>query len=195
MNRLTVNLLLTLALVTVVVLTWGLRRNFSEPTLQLLPGMVDHVAYQALQSNPNFADGKTLREPVQGTIARGFPPLDYQATPQDAARAGKELRNPIPDTSVQAFQRGEAVFSTFCQPCHGAGALGDGNVVKRGFPPPPSLLSGKALTLQDGQIFHIITFGQGNMPSLASQISRQDRWKVIRCVRGLQRQQGLASRR
>jgi mono/diheme cytochrome c family protein len=39
--------------------------------------------------------------------------------------------------------------------------------------------------MKDGQLFHIITFGQGNMPSYAAQVDRDDRWKVVRFVRGL----------
>jgi mono/diheme cytochrome c family protein len=40
--------------------------------------------------------------------------------------------------------------------------------------------------MKDGQIFHVLNFGQGNMSSYASQISREDRWKVILYVRSLQ---------
>lgn len=181
-----------MALLSAAFFTWGVRRNFTERNDQMLPGMVNSVAYQAEATNPSFPDGKTLREPVGGSIGLGFPPLHYKATPEDAVRAGKEIQNPVPDSSAAALQRGAIVFSTFCQPCHGAGATGDGLIGKRGFPPPPSLLTDKAIKLMDGQIFHIITFGQANMPSLASQIMRGDRWKVIKHVRSLQRAQVLA---
>jgi mono/diheme cytochrome c family protein len=53
-------------------------------------------------------------------------------------------------------------------------------------PPPPSLVAGRALTLKDGQIFHILTYGQNNMASYASQIDREDRWRAILYVRSLQ---------
>jgi mono/diheme cytochrome c family protein len=42
------------------------------------------------------------------------------------------------------------------------------------------------LKIRDGQMFHILTYGQNNMPSYAAQIDRQDRWKVIAYVRTLQ---------
>jgi hypothetical protein len=36
-------------------------------------------------------------------------------------------------------------------------------------------------------MFHIVTYGQGNMPALAAQVRRDDRWKVILAVRDMQR--------
>jgi hypothetical protein len=59
-------------------------------------------------------------------------------------------------------------------------------MVERGVPPPASLTADKAVQMKDGELFHIITFGQRNMPSLESQLSREDRWKVILHLRSLQ---------
>jgi mono/diheme cytochrome c family protein len=58
-----------------------------------------------------------------------------------------------------------------------------------GFPPPPSLLSDRSLRMPDGQMFHILTYGQGNMPSIAAQLSEDDRWTAILHVRYLQKLQ------
>jgi hypothetical protein len=66
--------------------------------------------------------------------------------------------------------------------------LGDGTIAKRGFPPPPSLLADKAKNIKDGQMFHIMTYGQANMPSLVSQVLPLDRWRVIKYVRSVQKQ-------
>lgn len=187
MGRSALNIVLLLALVLVVVLTWTLRRDFTSRNLEFLPGMVASVPYDGQSANTVFPDGKTLRRPVRGTIAEGFMPFPYDSTPEDAVRAGMELLNPFPDTVYTAVERGEVVYANFCQPCHGASGLGDGSVAQRGFPPPPSLLAQKAVQIKDGQMFHILTYGQANMPSLASQISREDRWKVILKVREMQR--------
>lgn len=186
MGRSALNTILLVLLVLVVVLTWTLRRDFTRRNLEFLPGMVGSVPFNAQSANPNFPDGKTLRKPVAGTIARGFMPFPYNATPEDAIRAGMELQNPVSDTLHEAVQRGSFVYATFCQPCHGTGGLGDGPVVRRGFPPPPSFFAEKALKMKDGQMFHILTYGQANMPPLAAQISREDRWKVILKVREMQ---------
>ncbi len=82
--------------------------------------------------------------------------------------------------------RGEETFRAFCITCHGATGAGDGPVAKRGFPPPPSLLTGKSRQMKDGQIFHILTYGQGSMSGLPSQLPPEERWDVINYVRGMQ---------
>lgn len=195
MNIRTLNILLFLVLVFFIYATRFLRRDFTEPNFVILPGMVVSVPYNAFDPNPNFPDGKTLQTPERTTIPREFPPLHYQATPDDARRAGAELTNPFVANQQDALQGGTRLFAVYCQPCHGVGGTGDGKIVQRGFPPPPSLLGEKALALKDGQMFHIATFGQGNMPSLASQITRSDRWRVITYVRSLQRQATAVSQR
>ena len=181
------NTLLFFALIVTVGLNWVAGSDLSEPNVEFLPEMVHSVPYDAFAHNPNFADGKTLRRPPAGAIARGFMPLPYRALPEDALRAGEELSSPIgaADTTG-ALERGAFVYSTFCRHCHGAKGLGDGQVSLRGFPPPPSLLAEQARALPDGKIFHALTFGQGNMPSHAAQLSPQDRWNVIGYVRTLQ---------
>ncbi len=187
------NIILFIAFAITVTFTWYLRRDYTSRNVEFLPGMVNSVPYDAQSENPNFPDHKTLQSMVVGTAAKAFFPLHYQVNADDAKRAGDELMNPIPDSNETDLERGTIVFATFCQPCHGAGALGDGNVVKRGFPPPQSLLAEKAKKIKDGQMFHIITYGQNNMPSLASQIQRQDRWRVIKYVRTLQQKSILTA--
>lgn len=164
-------------------LTLGLGRDFARPNMLLLPGMVESVPYDAFDANPVFADGKTLRPPVPGTIPRGHEPLRYGAGEEEALRAGRELENPFDATPV-VLERGARVYASFCSPCHGEGGAGDGPVTTRGFPPPPALQGSRDLA--DGRIFHILTFGQGNMPPYAAQIPVEDRWKVIHHVRRLQ---------
>jgi mono/diheme cytochrome c family protein len=180
------NVALLVAFVLSIASLWVFQTDDRRPNVEFFPDMAHSPRYAAFAPNPNFADGQTLQMPPPGTIARGHRPLGYAATPEDAARAGRELTNPVAPGDESVLARGEKVFETFCTPCHGAGARGDGLVAQRGFPPPPSLLADKAVALADGQIFHILTYGQNNMASYASQISREDRWRVIRYVRSLQ---------
>ncbi len=86
----------------------------------------------------------------------------------------------------ESLERGSHVYLTFCISCHGPKGGGDGPVTQRGFPPPPSMLTGKSLQMKDGQLFHILTYGQGSMAPFASQLSRELRWDVINYVRDLQ---------
>ena len=169
------------ALLASIGLNIAVRRPVSRPNFEYFPNMARTARYNAFQPNPNFADGMTLRAPVAGTIPRGLPPLPVAGTP-----GSTPLENPFSSAQQSAVERGAAVFASFCRPCHGAGGLGDGLVVQHGFPPPPNLLRGDPVARTDAQIFAIVSNGQGQMPSYASQISRDDRWKVILYVRSLQ---------
>lgn len=168
----------------------ALRADPTVPNWEVLPEMVRTARYDAFSPNENFPDGKTLQAPVPGTIAIGHPPLHFDATPAGALRAGEVLRAPRPPDAA-ALRRGAAVYANFCQACHGASGRGDGPVALRGFPAPPSLLADQAAKMKEGQMFHILTHGQANMPPYAAQLSREDRWNVIAHVRAWQRQAGL----
>lgn len=191
MPRPILNLLLIGGAVLILGLSWVLKPEPSVRNYRVLPNMADSVAYDAQAPSPVFPDGLTLRTPPMGTISRGNLPLHYEATPADAVRAGQELKNPFTANDGPALSRGAALYASFCQVCHGPGGMGDGPVTRRGVPPPPSLLADNARNMPDGQIFHILTYGRGNMASYAAQLPREDRWKVILHVRSLQRQAAL----
>lgn len=134
------------------------------------------------QRSEFFADGFGMRNPVKGTVARGFLPYPYKNNP-DAA--GENLVNPIP-VSKESLKLGQTKFDIYCSPCHGYHAEGDSRL--RGqFPNPPSLHSEKVRNWSDGRIFHVITEGQNIMPSYASQLSREERWSIINYIRVLER--------
>lgn len=187
MRRSTLNVLLLLALLAVLGVNLALRPDPERRNVDFMPEMVVSAAAEPFSASAVFADGKTLQPPPAGAMIRGLPPLHYQATPEDAARAGRELSSPFPAADVKALARGQIVYGNYCQVCHGPAGKGDGPVAQRGFPAPPSLLADKALGLADGQIFHILTYGQGNMPAYAAQIRREDRWTAMLYVRELQK--------
>jgi mono/diheme cytochrome c family protein len=154
------NLFLLTALVALVAANLGLSGNPTRTNREAMPEMVRTIAYKSFSANPNFADGKTLQLPPEGTVPR---------------------EQPHPST-----RPGEVVYQIYCQPCHGVAGKGDGPVSMRGFPPPPSLLADHALKLTDDQLFEIATRGQKNMPSYAVQTTSQDRRAVISHIRSLQ---------
>ena len=129
-----------------------------------------------------FKNGKGMRMPVEGTVARGFLPYEFVNKPELAA---KDLLNPLLPTKYN-LELGKTKYNIYCSPCHGYHAEGDSRL--RGqFPNPPSLHSEKVRSWSDGRIFHVITEGQNVMPSYSSQLSREERWAVILYVRALQR--------
>jgi mono/diheme cytochrome c family protein len=164
-------------------------RDVSRPNYEFVPEsqMAISPAFDSFAPNPNFANGATLRSPPAGTIARGQLPLHYKPTLDDALRAGQELQNPFKsDDAPRLLARGALVFNNFCEVCHGPLGLGNGPITRGGFPPPASLLAERAVQMKDGQMFHVLTYGQGNMPSFSPPLSSEDRWSVISYVRLLQ---------
>jgi mono/diheme cytochrome c family protein len=186
MRRVILNTILTVALIVVAGMSWFLRTSAATTNYEFLPDMAHSARYGAYSQNPNFPDGRTLQAPPSGVIAKEHMPLHYTATPQDAIRAGEELVNPLGSGNENSVQRGAKVFTNYCAVCHGSDAAGLGPVSQRGFPPPPSLLLPHAVQMKDGQMFHVLTYGQNNMPSYASQITSDDRWKVITYIRSIQ---------
>ena len=133
--------------------------------------------------NTFFADGFSMRVPVEGTVARGFIPYEYKGVPDSLIKVF--YVNPLPVTK-DIIERGKKRFDTYCSPCHGYFAKGDSRL--RGqFPAPPTLHSDKVRNWDDGHIYNVITNGQNNMPSYEKQVSRDDRWAIIHYLRVLQR--------
>jgi mono/diheme cytochrome c family protein len=188
-SRSWLNAVLLLAVLVTAALAWAVGgRDRGQPNADFWPEaqMADSPAYDAFAPNPNFPDGLTLRVPPAGTIARGHLPLHYQATPAEALRAGRELTNPFAPDDASRLRRGSDVYANFCQVCHGPLGEGNGPVTQRGFPLAASLLADRAVQMKDGQMFHVLTYGQGRMPALAAQLASEDRWSAILHVRVLQ---------
>lgn len=141
-------------------------------------------------------DGKTMREPVKGTIAidtryeagnsvvnnkleMQYP---YTNTPDGKDSAAKSLKNPVPLTA-DALARGRKAYMTYCLPCHGTEGKGDGLVAAK-FPPNniPSYSSDRIKNLADGGMYHTITYGLNFMGSYAYALTPQQRWEVIHYV-------------
>jgi len=156
----------------------------ASPGWEYMPDMVHSVAYDTFAPNPLNPNRQTLRQPVPGTVPRGHRPFPYGPEPEEAARAARELRNPFLE-SPEVLARGQDLYRTFCQPCHGAGGAGDGPVTKK-FPPPPAYTSTRVKDLPPGHLYHVISRGKGRMPPYASQISPDDRWRLVAWVQRLQ---------
>jgi mono/diheme cytochrome c family protein len=154
-----------------------------HPGLEYMPDMARSLPYDSFAPNPNTRDGKTLQPPVAGTVPRGFLPLRYGRSAEDAERAGRELKDP--GVAVDAA-RGRMLYATYCLVCHGERGRGDGPLVPR-IPNPPSYASERIRGLPPGRLYHVITYGAGQMPSYAVQVPPDDRWLIVREVQRLAR--------
>ncbi len=169
-----------LAALSVAVCLAGCGATPERRAFEYMPDMARDPAYKAYAPNSITRDGLTLRPAVAGTIPRGSHPFHYGPGEDEAARAGRELANPYHAT-VQTIEEGKALFQTYCAVCHGAQGKGDGPISSK-IPTPPSYQSERLMEFPPGRIFHVITLGTGKMPSYASQLSYDERWKVVTYV-------------
>ena len=138
--------------------------------------MADQPRYAPLDPSDFFADGMSSRPRVPGTIPRG--PLPE---PLPAASAGF----PVPLTR-SLMERGQERYNINCAPCHDRAGTGNGMIVQRGFPRPPSLHEARLQQAAPGHVVRVITLGYGMMASYANRVEPADRWAIAAYIRALQ---------
>lgn len=185
------------ALVCIAILMSSCTKDPNSPGVEYMPDMYRSPSYETYSENPVLPDSMTALKPVAGTITRGeWPhsaslinalPYPYENTLEGYAAAGAELKNPIP-TSDAVKAEGKVIFEKMCMHCHGKEGAGDGQLIGTGkFPPPPAYNSPQLKELPEGKMFHTITYGKGLMGSHASQLTKEERWKVIQYIQELQK--------
>lgn len=137
-------------------------------------------------SNPYNKFGMTMFEPVEGTIKRGTYLDDNGIDAADYAMAEEVLVNPY-EGQKELLKEGKALYLRFCEHCHGEKGLGDG-LVGEVFKGVTAYTSATVKDKKAGHIFWVITNGKGRMGAHASQISVDDRWKIVTYVQTLQKQ-------
>lgn len=162
-------------------------RTNNNPGYDYFPDMFYSKAYETYAENPVFADGKTLREPVAGTVPTDIIPYPYTKTDADRLLAGGALVNPFTADAAN-LDRGARDYGIFCIHCHGAQADGNGLLYTKGLYnfKPASLVNDKMKAAPDGEIYHVISVGQGVMQEHGSIIRPDDRWKIVLYLRQLQ---------
>ncbi len=160
-------------------------RPTAKPPIHLNPNMDNQEKFLPQSQNKFFADSSAQRQPVAGTVPRG-----YLRNDDIYFRGMKSNGQPIDEIPVKVdihlLQRGRQRFDIYCSPCHSRVGDGRGIMVERGYPPPPSFHSERLLNVPDGHIFDVITNGLRNMPSYRHQVPVADRWAIVAYLRALQ---------
>ncbi|MBO0711127.1 MAG: cytochrome c [Acetobacteraceae bacterium] len=94
-----------------------------------------------------------------------------------------------PPLSLALLQRGQERFRIDCAPCHSEIGDGNGMVVQRGFPHPPSYHIDRLRAAPAEHFYEVITNGYGAMYSFADRVQPDDRWAIAAYIRALQRSQ------
>jgi mono/diheme cytochrome c family protein len=184
----------------------GCGAHGSDPGSAYMPDMYYSRAYDAYGYNTTDQYNENLKKrgihydglPVAGTMARGDVPT-FPLPGNDSGYAmAVNFRNP--DTApLTADQRKEAerLYLINCAICHGAALDGNGPLWKGGDGPypaaPRNLKDDYTKKLADGQIYHVIMYGKGQMGSYASQVHPEQRWWIIKYIREKQGTAGTAS--
>lgn len=147
--------------------------------------MQDQPKYRPQRPSEFFADGRSERQPVEGTIARGALDEDTEFYEGKDA-AGKDIETFPVAVDRTLIVRGEDRYNIYCSPCHGRIGNGLGMIVRRGFKQPPSYHIDRLRNAPVGHFFDVISNGYGAMQNYAMQLQPRDRWAVIAYIRALQ---------
>jgi len=146
--------------------------------------MHDQPKYIPLRESTFFADNRSARPVVAGTVARGQLRDDPQRYTGKVNGADADVF-PFPvDAAMMA--RGRERYDIHCSPCHGRTGQGDGMVVRRGYRRPPTYHQDRLRNAPVGHFFDVMTNGFGAMPDYAAQITVDDRWAIAAYIRALQ---------
>lgn len=137
------------------------------------PPFTNQPKYKTYSTAPGWPNDQSAREPPAGTVARGEP---LGPVPE---------KLPMPLTH-SLLKRGHEQFNIYCTPCHGLTGYGNGMVVQRGFPSPPSYHSERLRNAPLRLFYDVITNGYGIMYSYADRVAPADRWAIAAYIRALQ---------
>lgn len=166
--------------------------------------------YDTMDASRFFSDGASARPLVPDTVARSsgyfaesssgrlgrvsipsgprgmlpvFPQQVHKTQPQDILAHLKDF--PVPVTR-HLLERGRERFNINCAPCHAESGYGDGMIVRRGFPEPPSYHTDRLRSAANSHFYDVITFGYGIMYPYADRVRPRDRWAIVAYIRALQ---------
>lgn len=147
--------------------------------------MVDQPKLETYEATDLFENGTSAQPLPEGVVAQGHLDLDDPETTGRDASGALLAELPVPlDEALLA--RGKQRFQIYCTPCHGYDGYGDGAIVRRGFPKPPSYHDPRLRGVPIGHVFDVATHGLGAMPPFVDRINTDDRWAIAAYIRALQ---------
>ncbi len=188
-----------------VVSVGGFRGDkFSKPPFEVFPDMDHQDKLKGQKASGFFADGMGARKPVVGTVPRnadeGLFSLEfgegrdgYYYTGREGTEFGSGLPEELNLKSDRDFMRlvgrGEDMFNVHCAICHGESGNGNGKVgyhLAKVNVQPPSIHTYALPDYKDGNLYHVINKGKGNMGAYGHNLPVKDRWAIVAYVRALQ---------
>lgn len=173
-----------------LILSFGLTgcdNDKGKPNIELIQDMMESPAIEPQEYDESSPNHSGMRVPPEGTQPVGFIPYRYA---KDFAGAAKNVNPLAHDTTEETLNVGLKFYQTNCMICHGAQGEGSekSSVGEKMALKPPALTSEKITKWTDGQIYHVITMGQGLMGPYASHVPQKYRWQVVNYIRHLQKE-------
>ena len=167
-------------MILALVVLFGCDRTRMDKGYEYFPDMAHGQSYETWSENPAMEDGKTMREPVEGTVPRHMEPYPYANDFEGRALAAQNLVNALEITPA-LLEEGKALYGVYCIHCHGEKGDGKGSLHTSGkyVIPPASLITPQVIAQPPGEIYHVISVGWGVMGAHASLIRPEDRWKIV----------------
>jgi mono/diheme cytochrome c family protein len=161
--------------------------DHAKPNVELIQDMMESPAIKPQEYDETSPNHSGMRVPPAGTQPVGFVPYRYG---NDLLAAAKN-KNPLAgDYSEEVLKVGLKFYTTNCALCHGDKGEGGEklSIAEKMALKPPGLYTEKIRGWTDGQIYHVITAGQGLMGPYASHIPQRYRWQVVNYIRALQKE-------
>jgi mono/diheme cytochrome c family protein len=176
----------------------------SEPPIVGIRNMYNQPRYDSQERQPFFADQRSMRPGVEGTVSKEMEKFVHWATGRDAKGESWIMEVPAPliernGGSAEFLARGQERYDIYCAVCHSISGDGKGMVSRRATAlgatglVAPTFHDDRLRGIPDGQLFATITNGVRNMPSYAHNIPVDDRWAIVHYVRALQLSQAPAA--
>ena len=171
--------------------------QITDPMQGRITNALDNGRGEFYNSNQYNPYKMNLRLPPAHTVKRSASGwLPYRGVNDTTGlRLANRLVSPY-ESSPAILGQGKASYEMYCMHCHGAKGAADGKVavgvkidgVEHSIYPGVANLKGDAYKgITEGHIFHVITYGKGLMGSHGSQVSEEDRWKIAKYVKELQK--------
>jgi mono/diheme cytochrome c family protein len=167
-----------------------------EPGSAYMPDMAYSRAYETnMQRDEGFTTSRDSADrfhtifynnkPVAGTMRMGELPPYTLPNDSNGYKLSAQVKNPMPPLTGADSAEAGRLFNINCAVCHGAKGGGNGPISGK-IGAVANLQQPMYIEMADGTMFHSLTYGRNNMGSYASQLSREQRWKIIQYVRTLQ---------
>ena len=124
---------------------------------------------------------------------RSYSPLVGPAQTLSDAVAFLYRKPSAPPLTFALIGRGRQRYRIFCTPCHSELGNGQGMIVQRGFPAPPSFDSERLLQAPTRHFVDVIAQGHGAMYAYAARVPPADRWAIAAYIRALQKSQNASA--